>query len=192
MIETSGTMSGGGRTVLRGRMGRSVTVHSKNADPDRLAQMETNLQQLQRNANDLQQRQLTLEEQVRTLQPQLYELRLALERTTVELQSLQTEQPLLAEQIKNQEKVVKTSAANPANVKKLKAQVDAKKAEYEKAAEKSKGLETQVDEINKEIKSKTDKKMSGVTKKLKESKSMLEKCKSELVKFGVAIKSAER
>lgn len=95
-------------------------------------------------------------------------------------------------QLKKQEQRTKETRANPAQVKKFQTTVCAKKAEFENASAKSEELQKTVNSINQEIKDKTDKKMRTVTKRLKECTDMLEKCKAELVKLKVAIKTAER
>ncbi|GLV32117.1 gluon [Carabus blaptoides fortunei] len=192
LIETSGTMSGGGKTVSRGRMGQCVTVQKNAGTPRKMQDMETSLTKLEQKVGELRQRQTTLEDEVNSLDPQLRTMKTDLEKFTIEVQSLQAQQPALTEQIKRQTKISKETCANPAQIKKLQAIIDTRKADYEEASAKSEQLQKQVDVINKEIKDKTEKKMRGINTKINECSKMLDKCKEELVKLRVAIKTAER
>lgn len=192
LIEISGTMSGGGRTVSRGRMGQCVAVQSNALSPKKMHDMEDYVTNLERKAKDLHGTQIELEDEVSKLHAELRTLRTNVEKCTIELQSLQQQQPNLMAQLKKQEQKTKEIRANPAQVKKLQATVSAKKAEFEEASTKSEQLQKSVNTINQEIKERTDKKMRPITKRLKECTDMLEKCKAELVKLKVAIKTADR
>lgn len=80
-----GTMSGGGKTVLRGRMGQSVAVTSV-ASPCKLDQMEQKLQKLESRARQLRTRQVSLEDQVTLLSQQLQTMRMNLNKYKIEIQ----------------------------------------------------------------------------------------------------------
>lgn len=81
-----GTMSGGGKTVLRGRMGQSVAVTSSVGTPRKLDQMEQKLQQLESRARQLCTRQVSLEDQVTLLSQQLQTMRMNLNKFNMEIQ----------------------------------------------------------------------------------------------------------
>lgn len=185
-------MSGGGKTVLRGRMGQCVAVQKNAGTPSKVQNMEATLTKLEQKVNELHRRQTILEDEINTLDPQLRTMKTDLEKFTIEVQSLQAQQPALTEQIKRQEKIAKETCANPAQIKKLQAIIDTKKVDYEKASSKSEKLQKEVDVINKEIKDITEKKMKGINSRINECSTVLEKCKAELVKLRVAIKTAER
>jgi chromosome segregation ATPase len=80
-----GTMSGGGKTVLRGRMGQSVAVTSV-ASPQKLDQMEQKLQNLESRARQLRTRQVALEDQVTLLPQQLQTMRMNLNKYKMDIQ----------------------------------------------------------------------------------------------------------
>lgn len=86
LIETSGTMSGGGRSVLKGRMGQSVAVQSKAASPRKVHDMEGSLAKLEQQAKNLHEKQTVLENQVSTLQVEVRQLKTNLEKFTIEVQ----------------------------------------------------------------------------------------------------------
>lgn len=79
-------MSGGGKSVLKGRMGSSVAVQTKNIDPEKITEMENTLEQLQQKASESRQKQIKLEDQVKTLQTQLTTIKIDLEKNTVQSQ----------------------------------------------------------------------------------------------------------
>lgn len=105
---------------------------------------------------------------------------------------MQKQQPSLQEQLKEQDQIAKNSNANPEKTKKLNANLEEKRVHYNKAFSEFEELQEKIDIINREIKEKTDKKLSGVNKNIKENTNVLEKCKAELVKLKVEIKTSER
>nr|CAI5830512.1 unnamed protein product [Callosobruchus analis] len=86
LIETSGTMSGGGKSVSKGRMGQSVKV--SNVDPRELEQLEETLQEMENNVRELRQKHNSLENQVNALQPELRQMKIDYEKFTMELKVL--------------------------------------------------------------------------------------------------------
>lgn len=77
-------MSGGGKTVSRGRMGQSVKV--SNVDPAEFVNMEKEIEQMEQEARELKQQQIMLEKQINTLQPELAQMKFDYEKFSVELQ----------------------------------------------------------------------------------------------------------
>lgn len=110
LIETSGTMSGGGKSVSRGRMGQSVAVAK--VDPRELNRLEEEVVRMEQRVRELRQRQNTLTLQIAELQPVLREMQVNSEKFTSELKNLRTQQPNLQRQIKDQVRVSLTSKSN--------------------------------------------------------------------------------
>jgi structural maintenance of chromosome 4 len=81
-----GTMSGGGKTVLRGRMGQSVAITSSVVSPRKLDQMEQKQQQLETSVRQLRARQVSLEDQVALLSQQLRTMKMNLNKYRLEIQ----------------------------------------------------------------------------------------------------------
>lgn len=100
LIETSGTMSGGGNRVSRGRMGQSVAVAI--VDPRELNRLEEVVVKMEQRVKELRQRQTTLTTKIAELQPVVGEMQVDLEKFTNELKNLRTQQPNLQRQIKEQ------------------------------------------------------------------------------------------
>ncbi|RZC39072.1 structural maintenance of chromosomes protein 4, partial [Asbolus verrucosus] len=190
LIETSGTMSGGGKTVSRGRMGQSVVT--TNVNPQEIEKMESNLKKCEDRLRDLLQKQTTLENQINTLQPELNQMKINFEKFSKDLQSLKEELPLLNKQLRQQENIVKSTKADPKHIQKLTAVLNTKKEEFEEASAAAQEVQIDVDKLTKEIKDKTSGKMSSVDRSLNEVIKTIDKCKTEITKLRVAVTTSER
>ncbi|KAJ8970615.1 hypothetical protein NQ314_001150 [Rhamnusium bicolor] len=164
LIETTGTMSGGGKTVSKGRMGQSVRV--SNVDPRELENMEERVQQMEQQVRELRQKQASLESQINTLQPEFRQMKFDYEKFTMELEGLQQQQPRLAKQLKEQEAKSKVTKADP----------------VQEATETAGALQAEVDEITKEIKEKTTGKMKAIDKNINDVTKTIDKCKAEITR----------
>ncbi|CAH0546726.1 unnamed protein product [Brassicogethes aeneus] len=190
LIETTGTMSGGGKQVSRGRMGQSVAV--TNVDPKELENLEAELSEMEQKVRQLRERQSQLESQVNVLEPELRKMKIDYEKFSMELKALEQQQPSIAKQLKEQEVKAKQTKADPVQVKKLTLVVENKKAAFDQASEAANELQVEVDKLTKEIKAKTTGKMSAIEKNIKEAKTGIDKCKAEITRLRVASKTAER
>ncbi|CAG9764069.1 unnamed protein product [Ceutorhynchus assimilis] len=190
LIETTGTMSGGGKRVMKGRMGQSIAV--ANIDPRELNRLEQEVQELEVNVRELRARQAELEAQMNELNPSLRQMQMDLDKVNKELHSLQQQQPNLIRQIKEQEARSKATKSDAGQVKKLTAVVEQRKEEYEAAAETAGALQAEVDKITKEIKEKSGAKIRTVDKNIRECAKTIVVLKSEITKMTVAAKTAER
>nr|XP_023017853.1 structural maintenance of chromosomes protein 4 [Leptinotarsa decemlineata]XP_023017854.1 structural maintenance of chromosomes protein 4 [Leptinotarsa decemlineata] len=190
LIETTGTMSGGGKSVSRGRMGQSVRV--SNVNPKELENMQEDIEELEGKVRELRQRQTSLESQISTLEPELRQMKFDFEKFSMELKDLQQRMPQLEKQVKAQEAKSKATRADPAEVKRLTKIVEQKRALYEKAAETAGELQIQVDKISGEINEKTSGKMKAIDKNINEATKTIDKCKAEITRLRVAITTAER
>ncbi|KAG5889944.1 hypothetical protein JTB14_018839 [Gonioctena quinquepunctata] len=190
LIETTGTMSGGGKSVSRGRMGQSVRV--SNVNPKELENMQQDIDGLEVRVRELRHKQSSLEAQINTLQPELRQMKFDFEKFSMELKDLQQHQPQLEKQVRAQEAKSKATKADPAQVKKLTKVVEQKKALYEQAAETAGELQAKVDKISEEINAKTSGKMKVVDKNISEATKTIDKCKAEITRLRVAVTTAER
>lgn len=76
-------MSGGGKTVRRGGMGRSAVATT--TDPAEIRRMESDLFKIEERLRHLQQEQTKLEQQILALESELREMKFSLEKGTEEL-----------------------------------------------------------------------------------------------------------
>ena len=183
-------MSGGGKTVSRGRMGQSVVL--TNNSPEEIQKIETDLEQCENRLVELTRKQATLESQVNTLLPELNTMKLNLQTFSEVLQSLKQQQPVLQQQFKNQENVVKATKSDEKQIQRLTVVVEEKKDAFEKASTAAQEIQVNVDRLTEEIKAKTTGKMRVVDKSLNEVSKSIDKCKSEITRLRVATTSSER
>ncbi|CAG9833958.1 unnamed protein product [Diabrotica balteata] len=190
LIETTGTMSGGGGRVSKGRMGQSVRV--SNVDPKELQNLEEDIQQMEQQVRDLRQKQASLESQINTLQPELRQMKVDYEKFSMELKGLQQQKPVLEKQLKEQEQKSKVTKADPAKVKQLTKIVEQKKELYDEASERAGVLQRQVDDLTAQIKEKTSGKMKTIDKNINEATKTVDKCKAEITRLKVAVTTSQR
>ncbi|KAB0799073.1 hypothetical protein PPYR_06953 [Photinus pyralis] len=190
LIETTGTMSGGGKTVSRGRMGQSVAVST--TDPKDVQRMEETLQNMEERIRILRQEQENCEAIINTLEPEVKQMETDVHKFTIELESSKQQEPLIAEQLETQKAKSKSTKADTGTVKKLTQIVNQKKQLYDRATEAANEIQVQVDRLTHEIKEKTVGKMKAMDKNLKDVQNTIDKCKSEITRRNVATKTAQR
>lgn len=107
IIEQSGTMTGGGSRVMKGRMGSSVVVE---ISEEELNKMESQLQRDSKRAMQIQEQKVQLEEAVVKLRHSEREMRNTLEKFTASIQRLSEQEEYLNVQVKELEANVLATA----------------------------------------------------------------------------------
>lgn len=190
LIELSGTMSGGGRTVLRGRIGQQILKNELSSIDIEI--LQSNLNKTYEECNQFKIRSQSLENQIHNLNIDLRNMKINKEKLNIELRTLQEQKPSLLGQIKVQEKKTVNSVSNPQKVEQLKDVMNTAKSTLEKVQENSKNIEDQVIRINKEIETLSGNSVKSQQKKVAELCKLIDTTKAEICKFQVAIKTAER
>ncbi|XP_061935021.1 structural maintenance of chromosomes protein 4 [Apis cerana] len=189
LIELSGTMSGGGRTVLRGRIGQQILKNELSIDIEIL---QSNLNKTYEECNQFKVKSQSLENQIHNLNVDLRNMKINKEKLNIELRTLEEQKPSLLGQIKVQEKKTLNSVSNPQKVEQLKDTMNTAKNTLEKVQENSKNIEDQVIRINKEIETLSGNSIKSQQKKVAELCKLIDATKAEICRFQVAIKTAER
>lgn len=192
LIELAGTMSGGGKTVLRGRMGQSVAATSSVVSPRKLDQMEQKQQQLETHVRQLCTRQVSLEDQVASLSEQLRTMKMNLNKYRLEIQFSAEQLPTLREQLKRQDEKVRAAAPNPTHVKALTKIVAKAQIEYDAATEQAGTVESQVQNLHKQIMTITSGRMKAAQNKVDDISKNLDKVRQEVTRLKVGIRTSER
>ncbi|XP_043229658.1 structural maintenance of chromosomes protein 4-like isoform X2 [Amphibalanus amphitrite] len=190
LIETSGTMSGGGKKSFCGRMGTKVVqaevtqaeVESAEADVSGIAQR---VQELKRKHHQL-------EEAVEALQKKLDKMRMEQRKHTMDAQAAAGQLEQLERQIAEQREKVAQATPDPATVRQMEAQLKRATKEYEKAESAASAVEDQVKAVHAKIMEVSGGKVKAAQKKLDDATKKLEKVSGDIVRLGVAIKTAER
>jgi len=190
LIELSGTMSGGGRTVFRGRMGQKVVRNEpSNADIEKL---QSELDIVFEECNKLRAKQKPLEEQIHVLSTALRNMKVDRQKFGIEVQALNEQEPSLRTQLKAQEKIAVNSVSDPKKVAQLRKVVDAAKLHLDEVEENSASVEKEVNRINKKIDEISGSRVRDQQAKIAQLTKSIDKAKAEIYRLQVAIKTAER
>ncbi|XP_076766925.1 haspin [Xylocopa sonorina] len=189
LIELSGTMSGGGRT-LKGRMGQTV-LKNELSQKD-IEKLQVNLDEVFKECNELKTKSESLERQIHTLNIAVKEMKVSKEKLCIEVKTLQEQEPSLVAQLEIQEKKVKKSISNPQKIKELKKAMDAAMNNLETVSKNSKAIEDQVNHINNEIEEISGSCIKDKQKQINHLFKVIDKTKAEICKLQVGIKTVER
>ncbi|XP_060098400.1 structural maintenance of chromosomes protein 4 isoform X1 [Heteronotia binoei] len=189
IIEQSGTMTGGGGKVLKGRMGSSVVVEMSE---DEICKMESQLQNDSQKAMQCQEQRVQLEETVAKLSQSVREMRSTLEKYSASIQSLSEQEVHLEAQVKELEANVIAAAPDKTKQKELEKKCNSYKEDYDKVAAKAGILETEVKRLHNLIIEISDNKLKVQQDNLDKINKELDQCASAVTKAQVAIKTADR
>lgn len=190
LIELSGTMSGGGRTVLRGRMGQKV-VRNEPSSAD-IEKLQSQLDTVFEECNKLRAKQQPLEQQIHVLSTALRDMNVDKQKFGIEVQALSEQEPSLRAQLKVQEKSAANSVSDPKKVAQLRKAVDAAKSHLDEVEESSASVEKEVECINKKIDEISGSRVRDQQAKIAQLTKSVDKAKAEIYRLQVAIKTAER
>ncbi|KAM9317041.1 structural maintenance of chromosomes protein 4 [Gastrophryne carolinensis] len=189
IIEQSGTMTGGGGKVMKGRMGNALVVE---VSEEQLQKMESKLKSDSEKATVIQDRKTHLDEEVAKLRQTTREMRNTFEKYTANLQSLSEQEIHLKAQVKELEANVVSTTPDKNQQKLMEQNVAALKKEFEKAAEKAGKVETEVKRLHKLIVDINNHKLKAQQDKLDKINKELDECASSITKAQVSIKTADR
>lgn len=190
LIELSGTMSGGGRTALQGRMGQSVVRSEPSA-----AEIETlqdDLDTIFQECNDLRLKQKSLEDQVNTLESALKQMTIDRDKYEIETKGFADQEPMLLAQIEAQKEKCAQVVSSPKEVQRLEKALEAARNDHKKVKDRSKKTEDAVADLSDKI----EKLSGGIVKEQRNKISALsktiDKAEAEIRRLLVSIKTAER
>ncbi|XP_030837819.1 structural maintenance of chromosomes protein 4 isoform X1 [Strongylocentrotus purpuratus] len=188
LIESSGTMSGGGKQVSKGRMGCTIV---SDVTPQVVAAMETELEQCRVTAGQQRDRLRELEAEVSQLGKKLREAKLAIKKHSMGIKAKTEEGELLKEQIVTFEAEL-TEAEQETDFKTLEKAVEQADKAYQKVASVTSRIEADVKALHNQI-------MEIGSSKMKSQQAILDKLTSDIdaasngiTKANVAIKTAKK
>ncbi|KAM9231711.1 structural maintenance of chromosomes protein 4 [Leptosomus discolor] len=189
IIEQSGTMSGGGGRIMKGRMGSSVVTDVSEEEVNKL---ESQLQKDSRRAVQYEEEKLQLEEAIRKLDQDVREMRNTLEKYTASIQNLAEQEIHLQTQVKEFEANVIAAAPDKNKQKELEKIINTYKKDYDCAAEKAGKIESEVKRLHNLIVEINNRKLKAQQDKLDKINKEIDECSSAITKAHVAAKSADR
>ncbi|NWR24514.1 SMC4 protein, partial [Emberiza fucata] len=189
IIEVSGTMTGGGGKVMKGRMGSSVVM---DISEEEISKMESQLQRDSKRAVQCEEEKSQLEEAIRKLQQDIREMRNTSEKYTASIQGFSEQEMDLKNQIKELEANVAAAAPDKTKQKELEKVLDGYKKDYERAAEKAAKMEEEVKRLHQLIMDTNNKKLKAQQDKIDKIDKEMDECSSAITKAQVAAKTADR
>eukprot|EP00095_Tigriopus_kingsejongensis_P001146 snap_masked-scaffold628_size122696-processed-gene-0.5 protein:Tk01146 transcript:snap_masked-scaffold628_size122696-processed-gene-0.5-mRNA-1 annotation:"structural maintenance of chromosomes protein 4" len=190
VIETSGAMSGGGREVMRGKMG-SQNVAAPTEGPD-LTTLEADLRQAEAHQQEFVQHKTDHEDRIAVLKREIQALTNQNHKLQLEIKSLAEKEKNLKSQIGSQAKVVAQIKPDEAKLSQLTEEETKLQSLFDASNEKCREVEIKVQNLNKKIKEIAGGKLKAITKKLDETRAQLDKVKSEITRLEVGIKTSDR
>ncbi|XP_045454973.1 structural maintenance of chromosomes protein 4 [Melitaea cinxia] len=189
VIEIAGTMSGGGRTALRGRMSSAAPT---DVDPARLRDTERRLQASETRLNELRTEQSNLEESLASIQRSTREGKTTLHKLDIELKSLTEQIPALKSQIKQQESKVASSKVDARHTAKLEQNLKNAEEKLNKARYDAGEVEKEVHGVDAQIAAVAGNKVKDLQKNVDELNKKIDKISTEMTKLRVAINTSIR
>ncbi|XP_033759958.1 structural maintenance of chromosomes protein 4-like isoform X2 [Pecten maximus] len=189
LIDQSGTMSGGGKSVCKGRMGSAVVA---DVDPKELNNLENSLEKL---ANDAQQSRANkerLEDLIREQEKSLNNIKHTIEKCEMDIKAMSEQETNLTAQIKEQEARVKAAAPDEKELKQLEKKVGEYKKEYEKASGVTAKIEKEVQRLHNEIMDIGGSKMQAVQCRVDAVSNQIDQVTGQITKAQVALKTTAR
>uniref|UniRef100_A0AAY4E330 Structural maintenance of chromosomes protein n=1 Tax=Denticeps clupeoides TaxID=299321 RepID=A0AAY4E330_9TELE len=172
IIEQSGTMTGGGGRVMKGRMGSSIGTEI--TQEEKLVQRQ-----------GWQERRQQLEENVHRLRHELRDMKNTLEKYTASIQSLADQEIYLKGQVKQLEANVIAAAPDKTKQKQMEKNFEVASSKAGKVESEVKRLHTLIVDINSH-------KLKAQQDKLDKVNKEVDECSSAITKAQVAIKTAGR
>lgn len=203
VIEMSGTMSGGGRTQFRGKMGEQVKTktarQSLNASSggntttvEDLDEIRARAQALQDEINYAQQKQGELTKRIADLKAKLPREEIKLKRFKTDIETYAQQIPGLESQLEDQRKVMEATTSDATKVNALKSQIADRKKVFDKCKTETKKLNDQVEAVATEIKVITEDKIESVEKSIENFNKQIKKLSNQATKLKVDITTSER
>lgn len=197
VIETSGTMSGGGKTQLRGKMGEKVqTKTSENANASisqrDIDSMNEKANALQNQVNYLQEEEGSLEKTLRQLKQNLQSKESELNKLQITVKSLEAQMPKLEIQMKQQKVRMEKTCADAQKVQILEEKILEKKTIFEEADSNKKIVNDQIEEINSEVNKIHGDVIKSVQTKITSTTKQITTLKNNISKLNVQVSTAER
>ncbi|XP_009702200.1 PREDICTED: structural maintenance of chromosomes protein 4 [Cariama cristata] len=189
IIEQSGTMTGGGGKIMKGRMGSSIVMDVSEEEVNKL---ESQLQKDSKRAVQYQEEKLQLEEAVRKLRQDVWEMRNTLEKYTASIQYLSEQEIHLKAQVKEFEANVIAAAPDKNKKKELENILNGYQKDYDCIAEKAGKIENEVKRLHNLIIDSNNHKLTAQQDKLDKINKEIDTCTSAITKAQVAVKTAER
>ncbi|XP_068624206.1 structural maintenance of chromosomes protein 4 [Battus philenor] len=192
VIEIAGTMSGGGKTMMRGRMMSSVQQDTSEQDPRAIQENENQLASLEARLSEIRNEEVNLEDTLESLQRCTREDKTMLNQVKREINSLKDQVSILKNQIKEQERIAAASKVNPEQKQRLEAALAVAEEKMEKAKFDAGEVEKEVHGVDAQISSVAGGKVKDLQIIVDDLTNKINKISGEITKLNVAISTSVR
>lgn len=198
VIETSGTMSGGGRTQFRGKMGEKVKTKTNPRDSlggqsgEDLKQMQIKIRTLQDEINHLQHEHGVKERRLAELRGQLRAKEVALKKFCTDMETFARQIPALEDQLKRQKKIMDETRSDPKKVAELEKLIESRTKIFDKCSAETKKITDKIDIVSAKIKEINEKNISSIEKNIRSLTTQSDKLNKNILKLKVDITTSER
>lgn len=201
VIETSGTMSGGGRTQFRGKMGEKVKTKTAvshntsiggNTSIEDLDAIRAKAQSLQDEINYTQQVQGEKGKYLAELKASLPREEAKLKRFKTDITTYAQQIPALESQLEDQRKIMEETRSDPKKVSELNQEIANRKKTFGNCQADTKELQDQVDAVNQDIKIINEDQIGSVEKSIENLEKQIKKLSNQATKLKVEIATSER
>lgn len=199
VIEMSGTMSGGGRSQMRGRMGQSVKTKTSAQTTGRPSISENDLDRIkqviieqQERLNYVQEVQGHLERDILKISNSIKQKEKELQRLQMDITSLSQQLPHMDVQVKNQKKKMEATRADPEAVRKIEVVIENNKLTFEKSQKAAEKIIDQVSSTQQQINNITNDKVKSLEKTIDDLKKQIAKLSKNVSKLKVEVSTSER
>lgn len=198
LIETSGTMSGGGRTQFRGKMGTQVKTKTSAMDTsmgggqEELQAMQIKAQELQDQINYLQQVQGEQERLMGQLNQSLRAKEPQLKRLSTEVTGKERQMPVMEDQVDQQRRTMERTRSDPEKVVEMEAVIAERQRVYEESNQHTTKFTDQIDQIDKKLNDLQNDLVNDIQKSIESLTGQITKLQKHVTKLRVAITTSER
>ncbi|XKL63421.1 hypothetical protein PGB90_005785 [Kerria lacca] len=192
LIEISGTMSGGGKQIMKGKMGTSISVSTDVGSANEVSHLEQTVVHLEEQLQEIREHEKSSEEILSKCGPTIKTIKMNINKLTIEVEGLSKQEPELKNQLETQKQKVKNSAPNKKKLKELETRVETSEKNAKEAESEAKIIEEKVNVVHEKIIEITQGKTKEAQKKLDDVTNRWENTRSTITQLQVAIKTSER
>lgn len=195
VIETSGTMSGGGKQMMRGKMGQQVATKTKGQTPKSNKELERTMveaERMQSRINELQVEQGELEKELMQLQGSIKQKDYETQKLEREIRTLTDQLPKIFETLQKQEEKVRNTHSDEREVQALEEQIAGLRKTSEASSKAADKIQSRVDGFQSQIQDIHNKKIKTFKTKITDLSKQIDKLTSNMSKLKVEIAASER
>ncbi|MFH4975749.1 hypothetical protein AB6A40_002458 [Gnathostoma spinigerum] len=192
VVEPSGTMTGGGRSEKRGRIGQKVKVDSSKDFSKELVGLEKRLKLAEERLVELRRSIQEVENRISVLQSDRDKVKQNERNASIAVETLQAQLRSLKERLANQEKLAKETVADSGEVERVTKKVATQEEARNAARDAVEEVSEQVDEISRKIQAVYDRLVGPYQTTLDDAQKRKDEAVKGIAKEQSALNSAER